>query len=196
MGVDKIIVRAILSTLAAIGVLLVFLLLSLCLFFPATMMDFSYRLGMEDTSIHFAKRAYKESDDIYYIAYATEVAIAENKTGKILSCGERLLADEGFEAYSQAKGEDYKTFVYGQISVAKYAREDIDGAIELAYESLDGEFPAGNALVAVLAEAIENEDAQAVEAVKAKLQSFTAETLSFEDAAYLQSVLAYLNSEK
>ncbi len=191
MDVDKVILRAVLSTLAAIGALLVFLALSLCVFFPSTMMEFSYKLGMEDTSIHFAKRAYKESDDIAYIAYATEVAIEENKTGKILSCGQKFLDDEDFERYSQAQGEGYRQLIYGQVCAAKYQSGEIDDAIELAYESLRGQFPAGNALVAVLAAALEKGDTQTVAAAEAKLQ--TLRPTDATEQAYLEAVLSAIS---
>ncbi len=189
MGVDKVILRAFLSTLAAIAALLLFMALALSVAFPSTMMSFTYRLGMEDTSIHFAKRAYKQSDDIYYIAYATEVAIEEEKKGKILSCGEKFIKDEGFAAYVQEKGGAYEQLIYGQVSVAKYQKQDVDGAIELACTGLNGGFPENNALVALLVSALEGKDGATVAKIKDKLSTLTAEG---EEKAYLDSVLKAL----
>ncbi len=190
MSVDKIILRAFLSTLAAIGALLLFMILSLCIVFPSTMMEFTYKMGMEKSSIHFAERAYRESDDVYYIAYATEVAIEEERSKKILSCGEKLLADAGFEGYCVKKGEGYKQFVLGQVCLAKYEREDKAAAIELAYSSLQGSFPENNALAALLVRAIEQEDKSSIESIQKKLITLSVEG---EEKAYLDKALGAAN---
>ncbi len=193
MSVDKVILRAVLSTLAAIAALLLFMVLSLSLAFPSTMMSFSYHLGMEDTSIHFAKQAYKRSDDIYYIAYATEVAIEEEKNAKILSCGEKFIADEHFAAYTSEKGEGYGQLIYGQVSVAKYKTQDADGAIALACAGLQGGFPKSNALVSLLVSAMEAKDEGTIAKIKDKLSTLTAEG---EEKVYLDSVLKAIESRR
>ena len=81
MGVDKVILRAFLSTLAAFAILLLFMFAALTLVYPQTMMELTYSMGMESSSIHFAEQSYKRSNDVYYIAYATEVAIGEENYG-------------------------------------------------------------------------------------------------------------------
>ncbi len=190
MGVDKIIVRAILSTLAAIGALIIFMALSLCLFFPSTMMELSYGLGMESSSIRFAERAYEGSEDVYYIAYATEVAIEEGDEKKIVSCGEKLVNDTDFNGYCESKNEDYKQFVFRQLCVSKYRLGDGADAVSLAYDSLQGKFPLNNSLVAVLMEAIGRTDLIVVEWGVEKLATIQA---SGEEGTYLNEVLRICN---
>ncbi len=190
MSVDKVILRAALSTLAAIGTLLVFIIVGLCALFPSTMMGITYDLGMESSSIHFAERAYKNSDDVYFIAYATEVAIQDENFEKIVSCGERFIADEEFESYCGTKNEGYEQFIYGQVCVSKYKRGAKDEAIELACDSLDGKFPKYNALIAVLAVSLEEEDVETVDKIRQRLQTLVVEG---EDAAYLNATLDILN---
>jgi galactose-1-phosphate uridylyltransferase len=56
----------------------------LCLAFPSTMMGLTYNLGMDKSSIYFAECAYSRSDDVYYIAYATEIAIEGESIDKII----------------------------------------------------------------------------------------------------------------
>ncbi len=193
MGVDKVILRAFLSTLAAIAVLFVFMGLALCAFFPSTMMEVAYGMGMETSSIHFAERAYKGSDDVYYIAYATEVAIEDEQKSKVIECGEQFLAHKEFSAYCEEKGEradSYKRFVYSQVCVAKYDEGQIDEAIALAGQSLDeGRFSQGNAFVALLVRSIEKEDTAAQAKVKAAIEGLT---VAQEDEGYKNQVLALL----
>ena len=191
MGLDKVIVKAVLTTLAAIGTLILFIVLGLCLIFPSTSMKFAYDMGMEKSCIHFAERAYRGSDDIYFIAYATEVAIEDGQTEKVISCGEKFIADDNFETYSALKGEGYGQFIYGQVCVAKYQEGEKMEAVALAYETLNGGFPKGNALVAVLLASLKIEDTATVAQIQEKLNTISVEG---EDAVYLQQTLALLGN--
>lgn len=190
MGIDKVILRAFLTTLASIGALILFIIVGLCAVFPSTSMEIAYDMGMESSCIHFAERAYKGSKDVYFIAYATEVAIEEEKTGKIVSCGEKFIHDDGFETYCNLKGENYEQFIYGQVCVSKYQNGDKDGAVALADESLHGAFPEGNAMVAVLLASLKAEDSQTVTAIKTKLNTMSVDG---EDAEYLQKTLSMID---
>ena len=189
MSVDKVILKAFLTTLSAIAALLVFATVALCALFPSTSMELAYNMGMKSSCIHFAERAYKSSDDVYFIAYGTEVAIVENKKDKIVSCGEKFVADEEFEGYCALKEEGYKQFIYGRIGVAKYEKGDKESAVTFAYESLNGAFPEGNALVAVLLAAIQAADAETKNAVKVKLDQIN---VSGAEKEYLDETLAMI----
>ncbi len=188
MSVDKVILRAFLSTLAAIGVLLVFMVGALCAVFPSTMMEMTYDLGMESASIHFAERAYDSSEDIYYIAHATETAIQKENATKIVACGERFIQDTDFPKFCGEKGEDYRQFIYGQVCISKYESGAKAEALALACQAIDeGRFPQNNALIAVLVTSFAHEDAATVQAVKDKLLTLRAEG---EEGAYLQETLS------
>ncbi len=189
MSVDKIILKTFLTTLASIFALIIFMIIGLCAVFPSTSMKIAYDMGMEASSIHFAERAYNDSHDIYFIAYATEVAIEEDKSGKIVSCGEKFIADEGFETYCELKGESYEQFIYGQVCVSKYKRGSEEESVTLAYESLQGAFPEGNALVAVLLTALRAKDSSTVDMIKTKLNEISA---SGENGEYFQQTLALI----
>ncbi len=190
MGIDKVILRAVWTTLAAIGALLLFIVVGLWAFFPSTSMQITYDMGMESSSIHFAERAYKSSHEIYYIAYATEVAIEDDKTEKIADCGEKFIADEDFEEYCSLKGENYKQFIYGQVCVSKYNRGEKEESVALAVESLEGSFPEGNALVAVLLTALQAEDTATVAVIADKLVEIQGQIGA---NAYLQKTLDLVN---
>ena len=191
MGLDKVIVKAALTTLAAIGTLILFIVLGLCLIFPSTSMKFAYDMGMEKSCIHFAERAYRGSDDIYFIAYATEVAIEDRQTEKVVSCGEKFIADDSFETYCSLKGESYGQFIYGQVCVAKYQEGEKTEAVTLAYQSLNGSFPKGNAMVAVLLSALKAGDEATLAQVQEKLEEISVEG---EEEVYLQQTLALLQN--
>lgn len=191
MSIDKVIVRAALSTLAAIGLLLVFIVAGLWAFFPSTSMQITYDMGMESSCIHFAERAYKGSHEIYYIAYATEVAIEDDKAEKIIACGEKFIADENFEEYCDLRGGNYKQFIYGQVCVSKYDKGEKEESVALAVESLDGGFPEGNALVAVLLTALQAEDTATVGIIADKLVEIQAQIGA---NAYLQKTLDLINN--
>lgn len=191
MSIDKVIVRAALSTLAAIGLLLLFIVAGLWAFFPSTSMQITYDMGMESSCIHFAERAYKGSHEIYYIAYATEVAIEDDKAEKIIACGEKFIADENFEEYCDLKGGNYKQFIYGQVCVSKYDMGEKEESVALAVESLEGGFPEGNALVAVLLTALQAEDTATVGIIADKLVEIQ---VQIGANAYLQKTLELINN--
>jgi hypothetical protein len=190
MGLDKVILRAFLTTLAAICALIAFTILGLCVLFPSTSMELTYDMGMSKSCIHFAERAYRGTEEVYFIAYATEVAIEEDETSKIVSCGEKFLEDENFKEYCELKGETYAQFIYGKVCVSKYESGDKSGAVELAYQSLKGAFPEGNALVSVLLTSLNENDLETVNLIKAQLNEVS--VIGEEQEKYLEDVLTLL----
>ena len=199
MGVDKIVLRAFLSTLLAIVILIAGMALVLVAAFPSTLMELSYDLGMDKSSIWYAKRAYKRSDDIYFIAFATDVAIGMGDCEKIEYCGEKMLADDEFAAYCAEKSESlpesvsmtYDQYVYGQVCVAIYEQGKKEDAVDRAFELTSG-FPKNNAVVAVLYTAIGERDSATVALIKGKMEQMKS-TLTDTDGAYFEWVLSGLS---
>ena len=189
LDMDKVAVKAFLSSLAAIGMLFVFMFCALCALFPSTMMELTYNMGMEASAIRFAERAYKDNDEIYFIAYATEVALEESKNDKIVSCGERFIFDDEFDEYCQIKGGHYREFIIGRVCVEKYKEGDKQGAVSLAYETLNGVFSEGNAMVALLFEVKKNNDAETLLVMKTKIEEINLTDL---ERAYLEKVYAVI----
>ena len=205
MRVDKVILRAALSTLAAIAALLAAMILALCFIFPSTMMRITYDMGMDGASIRYAKRAYDYTKDVYFIAFATEVAIGLHDYAQIETCGEELIAaDEKFDAYCAQKNasiesEDvfggYEQYVFGQVCVAKYLQGEKTEAIEKAFALVDSGFPTNNAVAAVLLTALSQEDSSAVNAVKEKMNEMDTGAFSAADKEYFDALLALANGE-
>lgn len=199
MGVDKIVLRAILSTLAAIALLFVFMVTALIFVYPATMMEITYDLGMDSASIDFAENAYDRSDEVYYIAYATEVAIGIDDYASIDACGERFIADDGFAEFCANKKMpegvtmEYSQYIYGQVCVSKYLLGDKTGAISRSVELVGASFPENNAMVAVLVNAMAAGDTVSKDAIVTQMQALQTKQdelgLSTTDQAYLANVL-------
>ena len=199
MRVDKVILRAALSTLAAIAALLAVMLLALCFIFPSTMMHITYDLGLDGASIRYAKRAYDYTSDVAFIAFATEVAIGVNDYAQIETCGEELIADEDFNAHCAQKNAliasdgGYEQYVFAQVCVAKYRQGEKTEAIDKAFELVGGGFPKNNAVAAVLLTALSQEDSDAVNAVKEKMNQMDAGAFSASDREYYDALLALAN---
>lgn len=205
MRIDKVILRAVLTTLVSIAVLCAVMMLALCLVFPSTMMQMTYELGMNGASIGFAQSAYDRTDNIHYIAFATEVAILDGDTDNIVACGNRLLTDNEFEKYCEqrnvnkpdnAKGT-YQQYFYGQVCLAEYGKATSVGVkinvVEKAYGSLGkNAFPENNALAAVLFAAYHQQDTQTLDMIKEKMNEIDKDALSQADGNYYDGVFALL----
>ena len=201
MRVDKVIARAALSTVAAILLLCAMMIATLCLAFPQTVMKLTYDLGMDGASVKFATIAYERSENnVYYIAYATEVAIGAEDYENVRSCGKTFVQDkEAFKAYAaerdksmNAESGAYEQYVYGKICVAEYRLGDKQTALLDASGYLQGKFPANNALIALLLEAIKSGDKETATAVLNTMQTLKSEqgaALSSAEAERLDSLI-------
>ena len=196
MRVDKVIWRAALFTLAAITALFALMLLVLCFLFPWTMMQVTYNLGMERSCIRNGKRAYNMSDEVSYIAFATDVAISEGEYERVVECGEMFLSDAEFDSYCAKHNEElpegvgvtYDQYVYAQVSLAKYRLGDKEGAVLTAFDSLDESFPKNNAVVAVLVTALGEEDDETVAMIREKMANVQS-AYSEADQTYFSEIL-------
>ena len=201
MHTDKVIVRAVLSTLAAVFVLLVSMFAALAFLFPSTLMQITYDMGMDGASIRYATRSYDRSDEIYFIAFATEVAIGDSDYEKIDDCGSKFIVDKKFSRYADDRNSkmpegasvDYKQYIYGQVCVAKYRRNKKSEAVEKAFEWNGDTFTENNAVVAVLLTSLVYKDGETVALIRGKLES--QKTANETEAAYLASMINLANSQ-
>ncbi len=178
MRIDKIILKSALSTLAAIGVLCALLILAMCLIFPQTMMQVTYDMGMNKTSVHFASVAYDRSGEAYYVAFATEVSIGKNYDDKTEYYGEKLLGDDGFAEYAAKRNEEaasagitYEQYIQGQVVQAKYDQGKKTEAIAAAEVYTAGTFSKNCSLTTVYLAAFSAGDTQEVSNIIVKLQA-------------------------
>ena len=198
MSVDKVILRTFLTTLLSIFILLSFMFLMLIAAFPQTMMKLTYDMGMESSCIYFAEDAYKRTDDVGYIAYATEVAILDDNNDKIIKCGEKLIKDKEFATYCQKKDgqvqvdTSYEQYVYGQICVAMYEKGKKDEAIDRAFALIGNAFPRNNAVLALIVAANRAQDTQSVNVIKGKMNELQGKELDDAAKAEIEKVLTQL----
>lgn len=205
MGFNKIILKAVLSTLAAVLILCGALVLSLMYIYPATMMQLSYDLGLDAASIQYANTAYDRSGEkeIYYIAFATEVAIGLKDSEDIEACAEKLIQNSEFETYCAEKDESinaqgqYAQYYYGQLYAAKYKNGKTQEAIDGAFSSLRGGFPANNAVGVVLLSALNASDMPSVEKISQMLDAASIDetALSNAEKIYLEQVRSILQTQ-
>lgn len=195
MRVDKVIMRAACSSLAAIIGLIGAMILILCFLSPWTMMKITYDLGMDGASIRNAKRAYNMRGEVYYVAFATDVAIGKGDDEKVVECGTLFIADEDFSQYCTEKtaqltelGGSYDQYVYGQVSLAQYRQGDKDGAVATAFSGLNGEFLENNAVVAVLVTALSAADSETVDKIQVKMNEMQTQ-ISEEQSEYFGKML-------
>ena len=192
MRMDKVILKSALSTLAAIGVLYVVLIAVLCLVFPQTMMGVTYDMGMTDLSIFFADVSYNRSHEAYYAAFVTEVSISANYDDKTEWYGQTLLDHSGFDSYAATrvgsadgeKVEEYRTYIQGQVCLAKYDLGKQDEALDTAFGYLGGHFYEYNPVVALL---VMRADAEMKAEIGERLKSVAVN--SSEEQAYLDEMI-------
>ena len=195
MRVDKVILRAALSTLAAIAALLAIMLLALCFIFPSTMMRLTYDLGLDGASIRYAKRAYGYTGDVTFIAFATEAAIGLSDYAQIETCGEELISDEDFNAHCAQKNAliaskgGYEQYVFAQVCVAKYRQGEKTEAVEKAFALVKNGFPENNAVAAVLLTALSADDTATANAVKERMKEMDVSEFSTSDKGYYDAML-------
>lgn len=201
MQVDKVLLRAILTTLAAIFVLLAGTFGVLVLAFPSTMVDITYELGMDGASIWFADRAYDRSGEVYYAAFAAEASIGREKPSnrQIEKYADRLVKAEEFGTYCTERDARalegvsgcYAQYIYGQLYAAKYRLGKSEEAIEGAFAVNSEAFPKNNAVVAVTFAAMQKKDAVTLTAIRTRLNALSESgVLNEGDGAYLASLIA------
>jgi hypothetical protein len=159
-----------LSTFCAMAILIVGAFIVASFIYPATMMQLSYDLGNDRGCLRYARRAYDASGDVYYIAYAMEVAIGMNDTEEIAACASAFLEDESFESYcmewdeenalnTEISGLGYKQYIGGRLAVAKYSLGEKQQAVDVAFSVNTQSFEKNNAVVALLLTAVQKEGA-------------------------------------
>ena len=205
---DKVALRAALSTVAAIFVLFVVMFSLLAFLFPSTMMKMTYDLGMYDATIRYATRTYDRNEEVYYIAFATEVAILDDNVSKIASCGVDFIEAEGFDDYANERNEkamenlpdgvsspkmDYRQYVYGNVCLAKYKLGKKADAVNCAFQWNGDTFTENNAVVVVLMRALGEKDGETVSLILSKLE--TQKTANDTESAYLESLSAWVKEQ-
>ena len=205
MRLEKSICKAFLKTLAAAVMLLVLLISLLSLAFPQTMMEITYSLGMDKTSVRFALVSYRRSDRIDYLAEGADMALTAGLYQQADECLEKLLADENFEGYcnkknatlaTTAQGTTYQDYYKRQLCLSKYFAGETTQAVDRAAELTRASFAVGNPMVALLSQARLDKQlgAPTVRYLQAKMTSMKEgeayQNYSVADKAYFDEVYA------
>ena len=173
----KVILKTAIITLGVVIVLAVaaFGVASLCV--PAAMSDLTYSLGMNAISSDYAYQEYERSGDLAYLSRSFELAASLGRDEKAEERFDTLYAAEGFEDLCALRdsqtppvvvgGEEitysYRDYVCGLGACVKYrlavTAEEEQEALDLAIENTKKEFPAGNPVYRLAAEAAGEKDA-------------------------------------
>ena len=198
MRLDKVIVRAVLSTLSAIIVLFGCMILALCFLYPSTMMNITYDLGMDKASVKYAARAYNHTDEVYYIAFATETAIGADLDEKIEECGLVFVQDSEFASYCAERdakmglGEGYAQYVYAQVSLSQYRQGKKDEAVNTAFSAIaNNTFPKNNAVEGLALTALVDGDKAVADKIQEKMMNIES-GLSGEDKQNFDALLSLI----
>lgn len=203
MRVDKVILKAFLSTLTAIVCLFAFMFAVLAAAFPSTMMYLAYDFGQDESSIRYAERAYDWFEDTSYMAHAMEVAIGIDDYAKIEQCGLIVVEDEAYftqycaekdAVISDTVSMKYAQYVHGKISGAKYAQGKKADAVDYAFSSLQGGFPQSNAVVSIFYTAYAAGDLETKALIKGKMEELQASDFDDVEKSYFNSVLVSVSS--
>ncbi len=196
MKIDKVVLRAVVSTLCAIAILCLSAFALAVWIYPSTMMKISYAVGNDTGAMKYAYRAYESTDEVYYVAFATEVAISMDEPSDVEYYATQFVADEErFVNYcaeiDKKHGYDagtYERYVNGRLVVAKYELGKKADAKEYAFKSLKGGFAENNAVVALLFTALQKNDIETVESIVASLRTLT--VADQMESNYLASLLS------
>ena len=193
MRIDKVILKTVLSTLLAIFVLCGVTVTALAFLYPSTMMELSYNVGLDDASAWFAHRAYNQLDNVFYIGYATQVAIGRDDPEAIEKYGDKFSAER--DKASEVEGS-YAQYIYGKLYSSKYKLGKKTEAVEGAFAVNKEAFPKSNAVAAVLFASILNGqgDKPTMELILEKMRALKAEqtqtqTFSEADIEYLNTLI-------
>ncbi len=167
MRLDKIILKAFLQTFVAALLLMGISLGVVCLAFPQTMMDVTYSMGMDESSVNFALTSYERFGRVDYIKHGADTALEAKLYDKAEQCLEKLIADDDFEATCEALDSanaaagktGYRAYYHRQLCLAKYEVGKTTEAVDRAIGLLGGKFEQGNPLITVLAAARADERA-------------------------------------
>lgn len=198
---DKVIIRTVLSTLCAIAVLCAVAFGLATWLYPSTMMKIAYELGDDPSAIRYAYRSYERTDELYYVAFAMEVAIGVDDYEEIEFYAELFTQDENFSKYCEEtdvkRGYEtgtYAKYAYGQLVIAEYANGKKQEAFDHAVASLNGGFSQNNAMVALLFATLEKGDWQTQSLIMVKMQALSETLPDGADKTYLDEILNLLNS--
>lgn len=194
MQVDKVVGKSILTTLAAIAALVAAAVLILVLLFPSTLMSVTYDLGMDGASVFFAKKAYDQSGEIGYVAFAVETSIGSDDDASIVECTELMFADSEFISYTtqkdvelNAKPDSYRKFLYTNYALAKYDLGNRQAAVNFVKTIGGTAYSSDEPIVALFVYSLSKQDGESVRGLYSTVESLT---VSAEDSVRFQNLLA------
>lgn len=191
---NKIIWKSILATLVATLLLCCAAVFACVCFFPPTVMELSYNVGWDKTAMRYAGKSYDRFHESYYAAFAMEIAVSEGLDADAEKYASELVNCGDFEEFCKSGGLEgdgfgsYKQYAYSTLCLAKYRLGKGEESVEVAAESLNGEFPPNNSLAAVYLYALKDGERNVAEKAFLKISEIDEARLSETDRVYLGNI--------
>lgn len=181
----KVILKTALKVVAAVLGALVLAFGVMSLAFPRTMAQIFEKFGSYSVAAGYSSLSYTYYGEVGDLGRCFEDSVFAYNDGDTVSYGEKLIKHEKFNELCEERkssGIDYKQFVYGNISAAKYRKGDLDGAIAAA---LAGDAENVNAFGTLTIAVVKANDKQAASRI---LQELPAEPSNPENAKYYNAI--------
>lgn len=176
---SKVVLKTAIKTAIAVIVLLLVAFAVASLGFPKKMAEFNEKCGNYSIAAGYMSLSYTYSGEVDDIARCVADSVLAENDKNTVKFGDKLLSHEKFDEYCEGQTEklniDYRQYICGQISAAKYREGDTDGAVEAAKRSLEKVkgFPAGNPLVRLTVEMKYKNDRDGAKKILAALEGIT-----------------------
>lgn len=170
----KVILKTAIKTLIIVAVLALVAFGIASLGFPSEMAGLCEKSGNYSLATGYASLSYTYSKDVNDLNRCFADSVFAKNDNDVVKFGDMLIAHEKFEEACQTNSKtvttqggtvitiDYKQYVYGNVSVAKYKLGKKDEALELAKTAMNAEdvqgFPKNNALAMLSLQVIESGD--------------------------------------
>ncbi len=185
----KVVLKTALKVVAAILAALVLAFGVMSLAFPRTMAQIFENFGNYSMATGYASLSYTYYGEAEDLGRCFEYSVFSYNDGDAISYGEKLIEHEKFGELCEERkstGIDYKQFVYGNISAAKYRKGDLDGAIATA---LSGDAENVNAFGTLTIAVVKANDKTAANRI---LEELPAEPSNPENAKYYNAIKSEL----
>ena len=185
----KVILKTALKTLIIVAVIVLVAFGVASLGFPSEMAGLCEKSGNYSMATGYASLSYTYSKNVNDLNRCFTDSVYAKNDNDIVKFGDQLISDERFAEVCESitvikvkTGEkeieipiDYKQYVCGHVSAAKYRKGKNDDALEVAKAAMEGiqGFPQNNALAVLSLQAIESGDKDTADKLLTEVQKFT-----------------------
>lgn len=173
---QKVILKTAIKTLVAVLIALILAFGIASLGFPQSMADICAKCGNYRFATSYASLRYTYTHSVDDLDVCARYSILSGHDGNIDKFCGQLVSDEGFEGICEKQTSvDYKQYIYGNLSAAKYRCGEKAAALQTAQTAMTGvdDFPKNNAFVYLTLAIRSNPDKEIAQTLLAEINSKT-----------------------